>query len=139
VPRSAPHRFAQAFAAFALLALLARALVAPGYMLAPAQGGGVLSITLCSGYGPAAVSIDLGAEADAIDAQHNGKVPADAPEDDGPCVFAAMAAMSAPIAPPAITAPPQTGPVSGARAFHLAPGRGLAAPPPWSTGPPLTL
>jgi hypothetical protein len=130
--------FARALAAFALLAMAMRALLPAGYMVAPAHDGRLVAITLCSGHGPVDAFIDLntGAVLDGGEAPDEG--PENAPGPDAPCVFATLAQLSAPETEgaPAVVArwtlavqPPR---------IEQASARGLAAPPPWATGPPAT-
>lgn len=126
----------QALATLALLAILVRALIPPGYMLSAARDGGVLSVTLCTSHGAATALVDLtsGAAADA-DGTRNDKAP-NKRNADAPCVFAT----AAPLAPPNSLAPLNICILDRANerlpVSVIAPGRGLAAPPPWSTGPP---
>ncbi len=131
--------YAQAFAAFALLAFAVRALVPAGYMFAPAQDGRFLTVTLCSGHGAIETLLDLstGQLVDPDDVPDN--TPENPPSADAPCVFATVATLAAP--EQALALPSALG---VANADHplivsVAPGQGLAAPPPWSTGPPYTL
>lgn len=122
---------------FALLlvacALLARLLVPAGWM--PAAAGAGLSLNWC---GESGIARAAPAEARALLAKAIGDKPAK-PEksDDKPCAFAAAAQPLAPAQLPQL-APPQVGleplPLPLLPVF---PGRGLAAPPPLSTGPPL--
>lgn len=131
--------FAQTLAAFALLAMVVRALVPAGYMFAPVHDGRFIAITLCSGHGPAEGLIDLttGAVVEA-GAAHKNKAPTNPQGGDAPCVFAAAAALSTPEASPALNVAFRAAPVELAVRAFVSPGRGLAAPPPWATGPPLT-
>jgi hypothetical protein len=129
------RKHGQAFAALALLAMIVRAILPAGYMLAPARQGELLAITLCSGHGPVEALIDLNTGALV---EHQKKAPEKSAASDAPCVFAAVPALAAPEAPftlavrfIAISAAPS-------RLAEVAPGRGLAAPPPWATGPPAT-
>jgi hypothetical protein len=134
VLRGLHHRsgFGQALAALALLAMVVRALVPTGFMLAPVGPHQVLTVTLCSGHGPVETQIDLGRSAPQKGDPGGGK------SHDAPCAFAAVAHLSAPQALHAVSAPLLAF-VSTETALQLStPGRGLAAPPPWSTGPPLT-
>ena len=132
--------FAQALTAFALLAMVVRALVPAGYMFAPSQDHRFITVTLCSGHGSGEAVIDLttGAVVDADEAQKH-KAPSNQQNSDGPCVFAAAAALSAPEQPASLPVVFRLASVELPRAIEAAPGRGLAAPPPWSTGPPLTV
>ncbi len=129
---------AQALAAFALLAMVLRALLPPGFMLAPAETGqNLLSVRLCSGHGPIDFMLDPASGALIAKADVKGDAPKKAPQADAPCVFAAMAPMAAPIvfAQPAMLAVHMT--TVFFQRILIAPGLGLAAPPPWATGPPL--
>jgi hypothetical protein len=115
-------------AALAVLALLLQAFAPPGTMLAR-DGDGRAVIVLCTGHGPAMTFGDLIGQP--------GKAPKSKP--DSPCAFAAHgAATEAPIlaaiAVPIARAQPAPTPTR----FDLVPGRGLAAPPPPSQGPPTT-
>ena len=126
--------FSQVLAALAFIAIAVRALIPSGYMVGSADDGRILPIVLCSGH---EAFLDLS----------TGQLVEDgAPvEDDGrskrtsaPCVFAVSVHFATPEAAvePALAQDysedaPDIRPVS-------VPGRGLAAPPPWATGPPLT-
>lgn len=135
--RLARSGVARALAAFALLAIIARALVPAGYMVAPAQDGRLLAITLCSGQGPvhALVDLDTGALLDADAAPDQD--PDASPSADAPCVFATMAQLAAPEADAAPVAAERSARIARpARAASTA-ARALAAPPPWATGPPI--
>jgi len=126
--------FSQVLAALAFIAIAVRALIPSGYMVGPSEDGRILPIVLCSGH-----------EA-YLDRTTGQLVEGGAPLGDdspskqasAPCVFAVSAHFAAPepIAEPALAQvhgddAPALRPVS-------VPGRGLAAPPPWATGPPLT-
>jgi len=114
----------------AMLALGLKILIPPGYMAAPPQPDGPgFNLVLCTAQG----MVDLGAASD-------DQAPSD--EDDGarhnPCVFAGHGVgatapdllTSQPVAfLPAALAPLEI-------STDLAPGRGLAAPPPPARGPP---
>lgn len=110
--------------ALGLIALALQVLVPAGYMVADGPQGPALVV--CTGHGPLLAASDLG---------HPGKAPASRP--DMPCAFAGHGAL----APPATAATPRLAQVSYAPApaaglWDLAPGRGLAAPPPPAQGPP---
>ncbi|WP_404338904.1 hypothetical protein AB2M62_07240 [Sphingomonas sp. MMS12-HWE2-04] len=111
-------------------ALLLR--IPAGWMpVAHAQG---VTLSWCSG-----VSHSVPAEAEALLAAALGDkaAPKHKPAPDLPCAFAAAAQPMAAADPlPAILAPEMAEPAAFA-ARALIPGRGLAAPPPRSTGPPL--
>ncbi|KQX20892.1 MULTISPECIES: hypothetical protein [unclassified Sphingomonas] len=116
--------------AFVVAALFMRLLVPAGWMPASERG---LAITLCTG---------TGAQQAWVDGQ--GKIHKGKPGEgraDHPCVFAGFAALLD--LPSAIDLP--AGPQPFATALPVfagtavAIGRGLAAPPPPSTGPPIRL
>ena len=132
--RGLHHRsgFGQALAALALLAMVVRALVPSGYMLAEVGPHQVLTVTLCSGHGPVETQIDLGRPG-----SHKGD-PSNGKSHDAPCAFAAVAHLSAPQGLQAVSAPVLAFVSAQTAPQRVTPGRGLAAPPPWATGPPLT-
>lgn len=126
--------FSQVLAALAFIAIAVRALIPSGYMVGPAERGQLVSIVLCSGH-EAFLDLSTGQLV-------QGSAPA---EDDGqskqtsaPCVFAVSAHFATPeaAAAPAL-AQTYAGEAPLIRPVRV-PGRGLAAPPPWATGPPLT-
>jgi hypothetical protein len=119
------------FMALAVVALAVRAATPAGFMLAD-TGDGVGRIVICTGDGPLLVAAP-------------GTVPHDAPTtpdesgtEHNPCAFAGMA-QAAPgpdlLAVEAIAFPDFEAPAVRPLA-HLAPGRGLAAPPLPARGPP---
>lgn len=122
--------------AFAMVAVSLRVLIPAGYM---PGGPGEAAIILCTAQGVQTVYVGPdGQRAEQPDTPadgHSGKTSA-----DHPCAFSGLAqAFSAEVAAavaPAlpVAAAPILGPTS-----RTAPGRGLAAPPPPSTGPPLTV
>lgn len=130
------QRLGRQLGALALLAMLVRALVPSGYMIAEADtpNGRYLVVQMCDGHGSAAqiVDLDTGKILDAPQApgESGGK------KTEAPCVFAVSAPMSSP--------PATAEPIVFKRAFEadfvaigtVSPGRGIAAPPPPSTGPP---
>jgi hypothetical protein len=115
--------------ALAVLALVARIVVPAGFM--PAQTAGGVALVICTGHGPLA-----------IDGPQDPKAPKPGSRSDAPCAFAAAPSAAPP--PPVVTVlaepyaisvdPGRRGPVA-----DLIPGRGLAAPPPPSQGPPSAL
>jgi hypothetical protein len=113
----------------ALFALTFKAMLPPGYMLAPV--GDQLVMTLCSVDGPVDITIDA-------PTQH-------APDDskakhDAPCVFAMAAALSTPEPTPALPAPRVANVMRNeARVAESVEALALAAPPPWATGPPASI
>ncbi len=114
-------------AAFAAVALLLQISVPQGFMVA--GGADRPTLTLCTGHGPLLIE---------------GKVPAPAPpksRHDAPCAFAGHGTA---LAPPGLIAVMGVAVIDpdlarGAAEPDLVPGRGLAAPPPPSQGPPLSL
>ncbi|MBT9445377.1 MAG: hypothetical protein IV086_06740 [Hyphomonadaceae bacterium] len=125
--------------AFALLALLLRILAPPGYMISSGGASGQkIAFTICSDFGMRQAVLDLGT-GDVVDESGPGERNDNAPSSDAPCVFAGVAALASPVASgfaePALRphlAEPQ-------RIASVSPGRGLAAPPPWPTGPPISI
>jgi hypothetical protein len=113
-------------ALLALLALLVNVVAPPGFMIAP-RGAGA-DIVICTGHGPKALPDP---------ADKSGHKPAKAGH-DSVCAFAGHGLASAP--PPAVVLTRESLPLAVANAAmpaDLALGRGLAAPPPPSQGPPL--
>jgi hypothetical protein len=110
---------------FAMLALFVQGLAPPGFMLA--RSGDSAVIVLCTGHGPALSLADL--------TGHPAKAPKSKP--DAPCAFAGHGLGAAPPLSARVAAPfdPISAPTRLAR-LDLTPGRGLAAPPPPSQGPP---
>ena len=114
----------------AFLALVMKVAAPPGFMFA-AQGNGAHSapafaLVICTGHGP----LDLAKDKDGQTKQRA----------DAPCAFAGHAAPPTP-ALGASTPRPRLAEYKAPLAVFadLMPGRGLAAPPPPSQGPPLTL
>lgn len=110
------------------VALLLRVMIPTGWM--PSHGAdGVTRITLCTGMGAVQAWVDA-------DGTIHDKKPMDKGGADQPCAFAGLAMLAdvpeAAIELPAISAP-HAEPVFPAT---VGIGRGLAAPPPPSTGPP---
>jgi hypothetical protein len=113
-------------AAFAVLALLVQALLPQGYMVS-ATSGAPPSLVICTGHGPLVLNVDHGAPAKPAKSSH-----------DAPCIFAGHGPLVA-AAPTLLLRALTVSFVERAvtRARDLLPGRGLAAPPPPSQGPPL--
>ncbi len=110
----------------ALLAVALKVLTPSGFMIAQTRGG--FPLVICTGHGP----LDLSGAGDPL----HGKKSSN----DAPCAFSGHAA----------TTPPASFVVSAAvglvylapvtdRRGDLVPGRGLAAPPPPSQGPPRSI
>lgn len=119
-------RWRGVFLTLAVLALALKVLVPPGFMVAGDRDAAPGLLVICTGHGPLA----LGDRGDA-------KAPAHKTS-DAPCAFAGSAAPPTPSAP-AIVAPPRllvADQLARVQAADLAPGRGLAAPPPPSHAPP---
>lgn len=132
--------------ALALLAMLVRAIVPAGYMLAAAEAadGRYLAVQLCDSHGgfTRLIDLDTGEQVDpnSLPASPAGKPSPNESGRDGsgkaPCLFASAPHLASPQAAPeiavfralAVAAVIATDPVS--------PGRGIPAPPPPSTGPP---
>lgn len=120
--------------AIALLALLVRAFVPAGFMLAEADtgSGGYLTLELCDSHGgvPKVVDLDTGRIMDA-------PVKGQSSEEQPPCVFCANIVVMASPEPGVelVKLVAQHG-VDFVEIRDLIPGRGIAAPPPPSTGPP---
>jgi hypothetical protein len=125
--------------AIALLAMLVRAIVPAGYMLATAETahGRYLTITICDSHAGATQVLDLTTgklvDPSGAPAKHPDKV------EHAPCVFA----IAAPMAPPAVNIEPATfvtvQSIAPERPRDVRPGEGIAAPPPPSTGPPVSI
>jgi len=133
-----PHAFRRtSWQRFALLlvgcALLLRMAVPAGWM--PQVAGSHVTLSWCADSGFSGASAL--AEAKAMLAGALGKPAADHKAADQPCAFAMAAQPLAPADPVALSQPLSVAePVCHAR-LDPAPGRGLAAPPPLATGPPL--
>ena len=122
-------------------AILVRALVPAGWM--PAHTADGFAIELCAGLTPGGDPRDVRAARDLLTTaltgaaqQGGGHDDHPDPGDPPPCTFAGLT----PFAPPAAAAP--TAPLAAAIpalpfALAAAVGRGLPAPPPPATGPPL--
>lgn len=136
VLRRAPARHASV-AALLAFALIVKLLVPTGWM--PAFGSQGISLELCGGYGPPPPALARAMEhaAHRMAAGHDQHKQHDKQGHDQPCAFAglsfaavdAQAPMLPIVLPPRLAAPSLTAPI-------VAIGRGLAAPPPPSTGPP---
>jgi hypothetical protein len=113
-------------------ALLFRVAIPAGWMPeAHAQG---ITLAWCSGMGDAAP-----AEAGAMIAKAIGEpeAPKHKPASDQPCAFSAAAQPVAHAEPAPLPSPAAQEPLAVHPALALFPGRGLVAPPPFATGPPL--
>lgn len=111
-----------------VLALLVKVMVPPGFMLA--EPGERAFITICTGHGPLILPIE-----------HDGPKAPVQKKGDAPCMGAGNVSPPAPPTIAVLGAPPVfAGRITPqARTSDLTPGRGLAAPPPPSQGPPIQL
>lgn len=126
------------------LALLVRLLVPTGWM--PTVDAGGLHLTWCGSAGPPPPAFQKAiadtAERLGLDrGQHREGHPGghDKPGGDQPCSFAGLAFAALDPVAPALAAPPEVASPAAPRAGIVAIGRGLAAPPPPSTGPPVLI
>jgi len=124
VTRSSAPRTNLAALLLLLGALLARAVIPAGWMVAPASAG--VPIVICTGDGMVTGAMP-------------GKNDGQPRTNSEPCAFAGLglAALPAPLVA-AVAAPLAVAIAILAPAVVLVPGRGLAAPPPPATGPPAT-
>lgn len=119
----------------ALIAITIRAAVPMGFMFS-ADPSRWITVTMCSGSGPMqlALNLDTGEHRDGEAPSHDDQGKA---VHHAPCVFATAATPAPPASAGALALPvglfveaevafPQT----------VGVGSGLAAPPPWATGPP---
>lgn len=109
----------------ALLALALQILAPPGFMTADGLAQ-PFALVICTGHGPIAIA----------PAQDNA--PAHKSKPDAPCAFAGHGAGAAPPSEIALATAERASYRQAASPISpdLAPGRGLAAPPPPSQGPP---
>lgn len=116
----------------AFLAVAVRAIVPAGYMLG-SDDGRFVSVMLCgsTGWVEALVDRDTGAILDPEEQPAPKQT-----HDNAPCVFAMAAPLAAPESAPHVATAHHTQIVAEAFLRDARPGLGLAAPPPWSTGPP---
>jgi hypothetical protein len=110
----------------AVMALAMRLAIPQGFMLAGSETDAGPQLVICTGHGP----LKTGPAS-----------PAEKSKPGSACVFAGHGAGAAPEPPPQIetAAFPATAGLPRAIPADLAPGRGLAAPPPPSLGPPPTV
>lgn len=126
-------------AVIAFVAIAVHALLPPGYMLsAPQRAGQFISLTLCSGHAaPLVLDLSTGAFTPADEAPNDDRSDSNG---NAPCVFASAAVWAPPptsaVAPVALPRPSCSAGACFESRTSFA-GGGLAAPPPWSTGPPL--
>ena len=127
-------------AVFALLAVSVRALVPGGMMLGPdEQSGRYLVVKLCTAQGNIDAKVDLATGKTVSDDGGHDEAPAHK-GDHPPCAFAAAPAFATPVTAVAVAKIPVSEvQVELTATAPTTPGQGLAAPPPWSTGPPQTV
>ncbi len=125
--------------AIALLAVLVRAIVPAGYMLAHADTdtGRYLTVQMCDGHALESqakqiIDLDTGKRVDPSTLDKSGK----GEPNHAPCVFAGAPALAEPMALAEPVAFVVAHDVEFAAPRDLHPGRGIAAPPPPATGPP---
>lgn len=104
-------------------ALLARAVIPAGWMVAPAPAG--VTIVICTGDGMVTAAIP-------------GKDEGQPRTNTEPCAFAGLGVAAEPPVLAMLPVPVAIAIAALAPAVALLPGRGLAAPPPPATGPPAT-
>lgn len=130
---AAPNRpWRHVFLTLAMLAVALKVLVPAGFMASTAKVGG-LPLVICTGAGALQMAP---APSDGSDKHAPGEKPAH----DMPCAFAGhgLATPAPDLAPIEVAAfPPALALAVPARPDSPTPGRGLAAPPPPSRGPPI--
>lgn len=123
--------------AIALLAMLVRAVMPAGYMLAQAEtpNGRYLTVDFCEGHIAGKRVLDLETRK-LLDPSEVPSKPHDGKNQHAPCVCAA----APPLAPPLTATEPEQFEIAADAVFAVSPdirpGRGIAAPPPPATGPP---
>jgi len=135
VLRRSPARHTSV-AALLAFALIVKLLLPTGWM--PVFGSRGITLEMCGSYGPPPPALAKAmAQAAHRMAGHDEHKQHDKQAHDQPCAYAGLsfAAIDAD-APPAPVAPPHAEPLAPT-SFAVAIGRGLAAPPPPSTGPPV--
>ena len=122
-----------AFLVLATLAIALKIMIPAGFMPSVDPRDGAIALVLCTSEGVKVVDRPPGSHQTG---EHDGK-----PAHDAPCPFAAQGAATP---PPAMAAFAEAEPIahvepSARIARTVIPGRGLAAPPPPPTGPPVAL
>ena len=120
----------------AVLALGLRLILPGGVMLAAPSVGGAPQMVICTGQG--AMTVSLGKDGKVLKAPAD-KAPENPDRPDHPCAFAASLAISGPSLDAASLPIRFVGDLDLPLAATQRPGLGLAAPPPWTTGPPTIL
>ncbi|MDB5439086.1 MAG: hypothetical protein JWM33_1513 [Caulobacteraceae bacterium] len=110
------------------LALALRVLIPGGYMVAAPKAGALPALVICTGHGPLEIGQSAG----------KGGQPAQQDTTDHPCTFAGGLGALAPPMGASLAAPALllAAPILLRVLRDQQPGRGLAAPPPPTTGPP---
>lgn len=132
---------AKRLGAIALLALLVRALVPAGYMIASAETaeGRYLVVQLCDSHAGFTQVIDLDTglhvDPDTLPGSPDGK-PTNDKSGKAPCLFATAPHIATPQIASEVTAIVIRTAATGYAVAPVSPGRGIPAPPPPSTGPP---
>lgn len=131
------RRIGRRLGAIALLAVLVRAIVPAGYMIAQADTGSgrYLTVQLCDAHKTPVEVIDLdtGKRVDV------SKLPTKSQQQHAPCVFCGAATMAPPVALAEPVGFTLVQDVDFVVERDLRPGRGIPAPPPPSTGPPASI
>ncbi len=123
--------------ALALVALGLKAFVPAGYMLEVSDRS--LIVVMCSAHGGGPLVFDTQTgEFREADSPRQQPGP-DQDRAESPCLFAAGAPLAPPMAAASLPVDGSTSLSGFPPAFAPSPGRGLAAPPPWATGPPVWL
>lgn len=124
--------------AIALLALLVRAIVPSGFMLASAETsqGRYLTVEFCEGHhAKQVIDLDTGKLVDLSKSKAPEKSKS-SKDKAPPCVFGGAAHFAAPVAFAELVSFPAEQAAVVHAALDVRPGEGIAAPPPPSTGPP---
>jgi len=117
-----------AFLTLALLALVMKLAVPAGFMVAAPGDGRGFNLVICTGHGPL------------IAGQPDHKGGESKSKTDAPCAFAGHAAPPIPtLGAPLVSSAHGQAAALAPPLVDLIPGRGLAAPPPPSRGPPARL
>lgn len=126
----------QASLLLAMLAIAVKVLIPAGYMLSAQVGpGGSPTMVICTGHGEFVVAVDANGKPSAPDPSKPGDGKSKA--GDHPCTFASASVAHAAPAAFAIVAPIRLAWLPPPpRLTTQRPGLGLAAPPPYTTGPP---
>jgi hypothetical protein len=133
------QRMGARLGAIALLAMLVRAVMPAGFMLAEAESanGRYLTVDFCEGHGAVKRVLDVETRklldpSDVPAEQHEGKAQ------HAPCVFAAVAPLASPLMAAEVVEFVIVRDAEFTVIRDIRPGRGIPAPPPPATGPPST-